>query len=176
MRRLPPSSHLFRAGSTLVEAMVACGIVSLFFAGLFDMNWRGLYMLKSAADGASASQVLANLAEQIRTANWTEITDPTYISGTILTNSAALGHLPNATQTIDVYPYPAPASPSAMQIEAVRNTSGTVSTTLSGNGQLSAQTAVRVDLTLTWSTAINRNPHTRMLSLIVSQSGVLGLN
>jgi hypothetical protein len=156
--------------------MIACAIVSLFFAGLYQANWRGLYMLKSGIDGASATQVLTNLAEQIRTANWTQITDPTYISGTILTNSTAVGHLPNAVQTMDVYPYPAPPPPSTMEIEAVRHADGSVSTTLTGNGQLSAQSAVRVDLTLTWNTALNSTPHKRMLSLIVTPAGILGQN
>ena len=163
------------AGSTLVEAVVACGIVSLFFAGLFQMNWRGLYMLKSGMDAASASQTLTNLAEQIRTATFTEITDPKYLSGTILANSTATGHLPSVTQTIDVQPYPS-AGASGASIQAVRSSSGTSSVTVAGNHTLPSQSSVRVDITLTWNTALNNTPHTRMLSLIVSSAGVLGQN
>jgi hypothetical protein len=163
-------------GSTLLEAMIACCIVSLFFAGLYQMNWRGIFLLKSGIDGASASQVLTNLAEQIRTANWNEITDPTYLSGTILANSTGTGHLPAVVQTIDVYPYPTSGSPSGMAIEVTRDASGNVTTPTAGNGKLSTSTTVRVDLTLSWNTALNQNPHTRMLSLIINQAGISGQN
>jgi hypothetical protein len=175
MNRSRRTFQLLCAGSTLIEAMVACGIVALFFAGLFDMNWRGLYMLKTAADTASASTVLANLAEQVRTANYTQVTDPTYLSGTILTSSSATltGHLPNVTEQIDVY---ALSGSTGASIEARRDGSGNVTTPLTGNGQLSSLSAVRVDITLTWSTALRTTSHTRMLSLIVGQAGVLGLN
>jgi len=156
--------------------MIACCIVSLFFAGLYQMNWRGIFLLKSGIDGASASQILTNLAEQIRTATWTEITDPTYLSGTILANSTSTGHLPAVVQTIDVYPYPAPNSPSAMALEVTRDASGNISTPAPGNGKLSTSNAVRVDLTLSWNTALNQNPHVRMLSLIISQAGISGQN
>jgi hypothetical protein len=181
-----PPSHLRKArlsaaGSTLVEAMIACGIISLFMAGLYDMNWRGLFMLKAGVDIASATQVSTNLAEQIRTATWTQITDPTYLSGTILTNSTAVGHLPNVVQKIDVNPYPIPAgygSPplGGATVEVQRDASGNVSTTYAGNSTLASQSAIQIDITLTWISTFKSRSHSRMVRLIASPGGVLGQN
>ena len=139
-------------------------------------------MLQSANEGTSASQLLANLQEQMRTATWAEMTDPTYLSGTILANSAATGHLSNVTQAIVVNPYPIPTGYSGspqiggQTIEVTRNSSGAVTTAYSGNGQLPSQTAIRADITVNWTTAFSSAPQTRMLSLILSPGGVVGQN
>ena len=72
-------------GSTLIEALFACAIVMAFFLGIYQMNWRGMFRLKSGIDAASASSVaLTNLSENIRTATWQEVTTPSYLSSTIL--------------------------------------------------------------------------------------------
>ena len=166
------------SGSTLVEAMTACAITSLFFAGLYQMNWRCLYQLKTSIDGASASQALLNLQEQFRTSNWTEITDPNFICTTILPAASDLGHLRKVTETVDIQPYQIGTGTvaSASSIQVVRNPDGSVAVTTFGDGQLKTKSAVRVDLTLTWNTAINRTPHRRVMSLVVTPSGMLGLN
>lgn len=165
------------SASTLVEAMTACAITSLFFAGLYQMNWRCLYLLKTSIDGASTSQALLNLAEQFRTSNWTEITDPNYISSTILPSASDFGHLRKVTETVDVQPYSSSgAVASQSSIQVVRNPDGSIAITTQGDGTLKSKSAVRVDLTLSWTTALNRTPHTRVISLVVSPSGMLGLN
>jgi len=172
--------RIAEAGSTLVEAMIACLIVALFFASIYAGGWQSLHALKSAMEGASASQLLMNLQEQVRTATWAEITSPTYLSGTILANSTSLGHLSNVTQTILVNPYPVPygGSPAigSQTLEVTSSANGTVTSPCPGNGQISSQNAVRVDITVGWSTVFNRTAHTRIVSLIVSQGGVLGQN
>jgi len=170
------------SGSTLIEAMVACVIVSLCFTGIYAGAWRSLHLLKSSGEGTSASQLLINLEEQIRTSTWAEITDPTYLSGTVLANSTAYGHLQNVTQTIVVNPYPIPSgyvgSPpiGGQTIEVTSNSSGQVSTPYAGNSQLPSQSAIRVDITLNWNATFNGTPRTQMLSLILSPGGVLGQN
>jgi len=161
--------------------MFACAIVALFMAGLYDMNWRALFVLKSGIDVASASELTTNLAEQIRTATWQQITDPTYLSGTILANSTATGHLPSVVQKIDVNPYPVPSgygSPplGGETLEVKRDASGNVTTVFSGNGKLPTETAVQIDITLTWSSTFKSIAHTRMVRLIASPGGVLGQN
>jgi hypothetical protein len=168
------------AASTLIEAMIACGVVSIFFCGIYDMNWRGMFLVKAGLDAASASCVLTNLAENIRTATWQEITTPSYLSSTILAGSTRTGHLPNVVQTITVNPYPIPngyGTPpvGAATVEVVSN-SGTFTTLYSGNGTLASQTAIRIDITLSWNSTLHSAPHTRMVSLITSPGGILGQN
>ena len=170
-----------KSGSTLVEAMLACGLVALFLGGIYDMNWRGLFILKSSIDVASASELTTNVAEQIRTATWQQITDPAYLSGTILANSTATGHLPNVVQQIDVNPYPAPSgygSPplGAETVEVKRNGNGSVSTVYAGNGKLASESSVQIDITVSWNSTFKSIPHTRVVRLIASPGGVLGQN
>jgi hypothetical protein len=161
--------------------MIACAIVALFLAGIYDMNWRGLAMLKSGVDITSASELATNLTEQIRTATWSQITDPAYLSGTVLAKSSTVGHLPNVVQQIDVNPYPIPSgygSPplGAATIEVKRDASGNCSTVYAGNGTVPAQTAVQVDITLSWTSTFKSIPHTRAVRLIIAPGGALGQN
>jgi len=161
--------------------MLACGIVALFLGGIYDMNWRGMFVLKSGIDVASASELTTNIAEQIRTATWQQITDPTYLSGTLLANSTTTGHLPNVVQQIDVNPYPVPGtygSPplGGETVEVKRSGNGSVSTVYSGNGKLASETAVQIDITISWNGTFKSIPHTRMVRLIASPGGVLGQN
>jgi hypothetical protein len=168
-------------GSTLVEAMVACLIVSLCFTSIYAGGSRALLILKSSGEGTSATQLVMNLEEQIRTSTWAEITDPTYLSGTILANSKAYGHLANVTQTILVNPNPIPSgygSPpiGGQTIEVVCDSSGVVSTPYAGNGNLPTQGSIRVDISLNWNATFGGTPQSRMVSLILSPGGVLGQN
>ena len=162
--------------------MVACAIVAISFAGIYAGGWRSLNSLKSAMEGTSAGQLLMNLQEQIRTTTWTQITDPTYLSGTILPGSTQVGHLSNVTQTIIVNPYPLPNGYSGnpangpQTIEATCGPDGSITTPYTGNGLIASQSAVRVDITLSWKSTFGGAAHTRMVSLIVSQGGILGQN
>jgi hypothetical protein len=174
-------------GSTLAEAIIACAIVSLFFGSIYAGGWRSLHALRSALEGTTASQQLMNLEEQIRTSSWATITDATNLSTTAFTNSAAGGHLSNLTQAIYVNPYPIPAGYTTdsngppnypviggQTIEAACSSNGTVSTPYTGNSQLASQTAVRVDIVVSWTPLFNRTTHWRMVSLVVSPGGIVG--
>jgi hypothetical protein len=48
--------------------------------------------------------------------------------------------------------------------------------TVPGDGKLNTKSAVRIDITLAWNTALNTTPHTRVMSLIVTPNGMLGIN
>ena len=177
-------------GSTLVEAIIACAIVSLFFGSVYAGGWRSLHALKAAMEGTTASQQLMNLEEQIRTSSFSTITDPTKLTDPntgVFAQSGANGHLSNLTQTIYVNSNPIPngytADPNGppnypvlggQTIEVTCGSDGTVKTANAGNGQLSSQTAVRVDIVVSWTTMFSRSTHWRMVSLVVSQGGLVG--
>jgi hypothetical protein len=174
-------------GSTLAEAIIACAIVSLFFGSVYAGGWRSLHALRSALEGTTASQQLMNLEEQVRTSSWATITNATNLSTTAFANSSAGGHLSNLTQAIYVNPYPIPGGYTTdsngppnypviggQTIEAACSSNGTVSTPYTGNGQLASQTAVRVDIVVSWTPLFNRTTHWRMVSMVVSQGGIVG--
>jgi hypothetical protein len=179
-----PRARFSTGASTLVEAIIACAIVSLFFGSIYASGWRSLHSLKAAMEGATASQQLMNLSEQIRTSSWSTITDPTELSSFVYTNSSAKGHLSNLTQAIYVnawststgYPSGYSGSPpvGGQTIEVACDSNGNVTTPRTGNGQLSSQKAVRVDIVVSWTALFNSTPHTRMVSLVVSPGGVVG--
>jgi prepilin-type N-terminal cleavage/methylation domain-containing protein len=161
-------------GSTLIEVMVSLAIVAIFFSSLYEANWRSLALLKSAMDGAHGTRTLTTLGEQIRTSTWAQVTSGAYLSGTILPNAIPSASLSNASETIDVNPYP--PGTSGQTLEATRSATGAISITKPGDGSLPSQSTIRVDLTIQWRTTFNATPHSRMMSLIVSQSGILGRN
>ena len=170
------------SGSSLIEALVACAIVAMCFSGIYAGAWRSLRMLQSAGEGTSASQLLINLEEQLRTSTWTEITKRSYLTNTVLANSTTVGHLTNVTQTIVLNPYPVPTGYTGnppiggQTIEVTRDASGNVTSPYTGTGTLPSQSAIRVDITLNWSTTFNGNAQTRTVTLILSPGGVMGQN
>lgn len=173
-----------RHGSTVVEATVAVGIVGLFLAGLYQTNARALSMLKSGLEGVSGTRVLVNTMERIRTSTWTQITDPNYLSGTVLANAPAPGHLGIVTETIELTTFPVVE---AATVRVVRASDGTVTIAKPGDGSLAAQWiasatppracyALVANVTISWRTTFNGVLHTRTMSNFISPGGVLGRN
>ena len=182
--RLPfrPVRRSRRDGFTVVEATVAGAIIILFLTSLFALNSTVMRLLGSAAQTASASQDLQQRVEQVRLANWSQITDASWVQTNLLgTQTDASINLPGLQETLTVSQYVSPstaataakttAAPSPFTV--TRAASGAVSVSQSDSAPSSSvvnQEMVQVDLTIRWP-GWNRQ-RTRALTTVVSRWGI----
>ncbi len=161
-----------------MEAAVAGAVITIFFASLFALNSNMVHLLRDASEAANASQDLQTRVEQVRLANWSQITDPTWFNSThIFSKTDALVNLPGMTETITVSAYAAPSSAPAAAVPppftVTHQADGTVQSTpasYASTDALQQQEMIRLDLTVTWP-SLHRS-RSRSLSTLVSRWGI----
>lgn len=105
------------AGFTVLETAVAAALLMLFLTSLFALNSTVMRMLRSANETTAASQELQTRIEQVRLANWMQISQsgtPAAPAGSVCAVLAirtdALGDLPGIKESIQAIRYVDPLS------------------------------------------------------------------
>ncbi len=154
-----PHWRAAQGGFSVLEAAVAGAIAVILLAGLFVLNSDVMRLLRSSTEAANASQHLQTRVEQVRLANWNQLTDPTWVQGTLLANPTdADSNLSGLSETFTITPYPSPcSSPSNVSppppFTVTRQADGSTSVAPSGYGYstvLANQEMLRIDLAITW--------------------------
>ena len=161
----------------MLEASIAGAIIMVFLTSLFALNSNMMHLLGSAAQAANASQSLQQRVEQVRLANWQQVSDPAWVQSQLLgTITDASVNLAGLTETTTVSPYYAPstvppaANPGSFTV--TRSPTGTVTVSPAGfaSSALLSQEMLQVDLTVTWpGWSRTRN---RGLTTLVSRWGI----
>jgi hypothetical protein len=161
------------AGATILEIVVALGVVVLSFSGIFVMNSRVLSLLRGSLESTASNRVLNDRAEQLRGSTWQQITDATHYSGTVFALPPdSAGALANLTESITVTaPDAAPGTVTPIAVH--RTPAGSISTTSLGDPALRTQPSVRVDISTSWLAKGGRT-RLRQLSLYFGEGGVSG--
>ena len=164
------TEHAFsHDGFTLVETTLAIAMLAIFIAMLMVMNSNILGLLRNSKDNVAASQALQERVEQMRIANWLQITDATYLSGTLFsTPSESAGVLPSAVEKITVSAYP-PKTGSVAARVVRSNGSAQI---ITSNDALKEERMVRVDLELTWTGFPKNRPRLRATTAIIAKGGI----
>ena len=149
----------------------------LFLTSLLALNSDMVRLLGTASKTANASADLQQRTEQIRLANWQQISDPAWVSTNLLgTMTDASVNLTGLTETITVQPYYAPSStapstgPGSFTVTRTGTGAVTVSPASFSSTALLSQEMLEVDLNVTWP-GWNRN-QSRALTTLVSQWGI----
>ncbi len=131
---------------------MAMVIIGVFLTGQYAASSRVWGLLRASLESNAASRVLNGRAEQIRAATWAQITSSDFLNTSVLSVAPdAGGDLGALNETIDVIAYPTPSpNPAALQITR-NNTTGTVTTVGAGDGTMSAQTSIRINITESWT-------------------------
>ena len=158
---------------------MASALLILFLTSLFALNSTAMRMLRSASETADASQLLQTRVEQVRLANWTQVTRADWVQenllptrtqaaapGTLVHKIDTLNDLQGARENVEVAVYPPAAGSDAFTVS--RDESGNVS---NPGGDLSAKDQVCVHLTVSWTSWGGRT-RSRELSTIVSRWGI----
>ena len=156
-----------RAAFALVETMTSVGVIALFIAAMIVMTSNVLGLLRSSRDTITASQSLQKRTEEIRMANWLQITNPAFLTTHVFTppEESSLG-LAGYTETITISPYP--ADPTVANAKIIRkNGAWEVAAT---NPSLKNQRMVQVDVSVNWTGVPNSKYHTRTSTSLVART------
>ena len=157
---------------------MAGAVVTVFLASLFALNSSMMHLLRAAAEAANASQDLQQRVEQVRLANWNQVTDPTWVQSNLFNNKTdASVNLPGLTETLTVTPFTAPSSTPpanpAPPFTVTRDADGNVTVSPVGYASAAAlgqQEMVQIDLSVTWPSIYRTR--TRGLTTLVSRWGI----
>lgn len=155
----------------MLEVVIAAGLLAVFLSGVFAMNSRGLQQIKSNKETAIVLHSMQQRMEQIRGANWSQVTDAQQIKDAILTTpTAASDDVAQFAEDITVSAYPNGAVVPPLRVSRLAN--GTV-TVVSASPDMINQASVLVYLRSTW----NGTPRGKLRALeaktIVGSDGVL---
>ena len=166
-----------RDAFTVIEATVAGAIITLFLTSLFALNSNMIHMLRAASEAANSSQDLQTRVEQLRLANWNQITNPVWLTANFFTTTDQKINLPGMVETLTVSVYQSPAaappSPPVPSFTVTHNADGTITTspsTYSSTASLQQQDMLQLDLCITWPTLYRSR--TRCLTTVVSRWGI----
>lgn len=182
-KNLPCNSRRLRRMSqgafTVLEAAVAAAIVTLALSGLFVLQSDMMRLLSSSTETTNASAHLQTRVEQVRLGNWSQLTDPNWVQGTLLKNATEADvNLPGLSETYTVTAYQSPCSgaPAATPpppFTVTRQANGTLTLSPAGYSDatlLAQQEMLQVDLSVTWP-GLGRT-RTRAQSTLISPWGI----
>lgn len=173
-------ARLARAGSTLVETLVALVISVVFLSSVYASNSRVWALVKSSLESNSGNRTVNGRAEQLRASTWDQVTNPTYLRDTVFAVAPdAGGDIAGLLETIDVIAYlpPTPSTPPqpnpAVATASVTRSNATGTATIAApGGAMTSETSVRVNLTATWTST--GRLRTRQVSMMFAPGGVSG--
>lgn len=167
----PKSITAQNGGFSLLEANIAIVLTLITMVGSFAANTNFLALLKSANHASAASQSVQERVEQMRIANWLQITDSNYLKANLISSPTASARtLPNCTETVTITPYPAPETGSA-PIKLVRS-NGQV-TVESANAALKKAAMVKVEWNLRWKAAAAEPVRSRSGTVLLAKGGIV---
>jgi Tfp pilus assembly protein PilV len=156
-------------GTTVVEAIVSVAIITIALGALMTLNGNQLRLVKASRETNSASLVVQERVEKLRTISWPDLVDPTHMSNSFLGVEAKAAPILNEiSEKVLIIPFPTTGTSTPMELKKQSNSTVTVVTNGSG---LVDEKLVRVDLTLGWKGSDGK-PHTRAVSTLLAKSGV----
>jgi Tfp pilus assembly protein PilV len=161
-----------REGFSIVEAAMAMVVIALFLGSMFALNSACLSLVRNAKDSASAMLSNQERVEQLRSCNWSQITDKDYVNTTLMPDVTQTGlNIPNATEIVRVTENGFLQSATASYYEVTRTPSGTSISGASNPNLLLTARMLKVDVTLNW-TAIGGRTRTRASTSVIARGGL----
>lgn len=158
-----------QAGFTLLETAVASALLVLFLTSLFALNSTVMRMLRSASETATASQEAQARLEQVRLANWPQITKSTWVQDTLLkqlkTDAVISNDLPGMVERVEGWR----TGDTTAAYAVTRDAAGNVTTATAAD--LSTEDLIYVHVIVSW-TSWGGRPRSRELVTVVSRWGI----
>jgi Tfp pilus assembly protein PilV len=166
------SSHKVARGFSILEANVAVALTLVSLAGCFAANANFMALLKSAEQAAAASQSIQERVEQMRIANWIQITDVNYLQSNLVSSPTASElTLPGCVETLTVSLYPPPASGATASTKITRTDTQVV--VESTDNTLKDAAVVKVDWLVSWKPRSDQTTRSRNGTVLVAKGGIV---
>jgi hypothetical protein len=157
------------AGFSMAEAVVAVAIGSVAIAGGMTLSQQNLRLVKSVRETNAASMALEERIEQLRLANWRQITNPEYLTATYFPNKPKSARtLDGVKERVSVTAFPDATACTPLIIERDHYGSPQM---LSNGADLDTQHLARVNVRVTW-TGKDGRVRIRELASIISNAGI----
>ncbi len=175
----PNHRRHFPGGFTLIDVMGSLLIIGLALVAIVTANSRAMTMLKSSRQAATASKCLQQRIEQIRTYNWTEVTDSQAMMDLYSAPPLPSIELPGFSEQVTINQFipsqtyntqSTQPSPSPTPMVITRGANGTVAL-VTDNTALVSGPEVRVDVQINWP-GPGGTTRTRETSVIIANGGV----
>ena len=178
MEIFPPRPQSGSAGGfTFIDVLGAVVLIAIGLTSLIAANSRSMIMLKSAKQAAVASKCLQQRIEQIRTYNWTQVTDAQAMQSLYSVPPLPSVELPGFAEQVTVSAFVPPTTsgtaapaPTGPVIQITRDVNG-VTNIASDNPNLTSGQEVRVDVQVSWPGS-GGVTHVRETSVVVANGGV----
>jgi type II secretory pathway pseudopilin PulG len=136
-------------GFSLVEVVVATGILIIMVAGLLNSFGYGFFIAQNVRENQRATQIILEKVEIIRLYSWDQVNTPGFIPTTFT----------------DVYDPQSAAAP------GITYTGTHAITPYPGGGVGYSANVKQLVVTLQWTTG-NKIPHTRTLATLIAKDGI----
>lgn len=156
-------------GFSLIEVCFAVAMLAIFSSGIMAVHSHVLGLLTTARDNIAASQALQQRIEQMRIANWLQITNATFVANQIrtITRPSTEG-LSSVVETVTISAYPPRTGVTPITITRT----GTAVQISSTNTALVNERMVRVDMRLDWKGVPNGRPRQRATMALIAKGGI----
>ena len=154
-------------GFTLSECVVSLCVVTMLTAAALSTSTQAIIITRMGHEQAAASQVLQQRFEQLRVANWSRVTDPSWLSNnTLLKDAPGAESLPGLSETVCIKPYGSSTTTNTFsRVNGAAVSGGT-------KASLSTQDSVQVTWILTWTGAPSTHGNNRLAVAILGKGGV----
>jgi hypothetical protein len=160
-------------GFSIPEAVLALGIGTMSLGSALLLNAHELRLVKATRESGAATGTMEERVEQLRIANWRQMTSSAYFTGTIFaTQSKSVAPLDNVRENITVSAWPDPTVCQPLEVLKAKNSAPQV---ISAGAGLTDQKLAKVDVTITWRTRDGRD-RVRELSTVISNGGISRMN
>lgn len=161
--------HQQCSGFALLETIFAMGMIGVFLSILMVMSSNLLGLLRTAKDNVAATQTLQERVEQMRIANWVQITDANYIATQMMNSAAAsTGTLDTTIESVTVSAYPAKTGFATAKVTRQNQQTQVVSS----NSALKNERMVRVDIELGWQGFPKKRMRSRAATVLIAKGGI----
>ena len=158
-------------GFSLLETMVALGMIGIGFLGAFAMVLQSGRLVSAAEEDTLVCSGLEQRIDQLRTLEWPELTDGTGLTTKVWTaRPEATAGLTVADESIVISGYDVPT---AKPVQGTWANAGSPSVSLgAGVEDLSTANAVQVVVSLAWTGRRSGHAQARSLLTVISRGGI----
>jgi len=157
-------------GFTLVEVMIAAGVIAVGFLGSFAMVLQSGRQASAAEESSLVCTGLEQQMDLLRTLTWPALTSGSGITGTVWSaQPPAISGVPVTQETITVTAYPTAGQTLTATWNVLTNAT---TVNLAGSPALSTATSVQVVATITWTGRRSGRSMTQSLVTVITEGGI----